>query len=238
MTRKIGLAVVALLASSVASLAADLPRSTAVAPVHVPIYNWTGLYVGVNAGYGWGRQDPINLLSNRFDRADFDISGGMIGGTIGAQIQQGYIVLGLEADLDWASIKGDGVTIPTIAGAPLPLAMNMSTKIDALATARARVGVAMDNWLLYATGGVAFVNSKVDGNAFVGVPCGTVGVITTCSDGKLRPGMAAGLGAEWGFTPNWSAKAEYLYIATAGSGASTDHLNVVRAGVNYRFGRN
>ena len=140
MTRKIGLAVVTLLASSVASLAADLPRAPVAAPVSVPmIYNWTGLYVGVNGGYGWGRQDPLNLLSHRFDRADFNINGGMIGGTIGGQIQQGYIVLGLEADLDWASIKGDGVTIPTIAGAPLPLTMNMSTKIDAVGTARARL---------------------------------------------------------------------------------------------------
>jgi len=47
------------------------------------IYNWTGLYVGLNGGYGWGRQDPLNLLSHQFDRADFNINGGMIGGTIG-----------------------------------------------------------------------------------------------------------------------------------------------------------
>ena len=238
MTRKIGLAVVTLLASSVASLAADIPPARHVAaPVPVPIYNWTGLYVGLNGGYGWGRQDPLNLLSNQFDRTDFNINGGMIGGTIGGQIQQGYIVLGLEVDLDWASIKGNGVTIPTVAGAPLPLTLNMSTKIDAVGTARARVGVAMDNWLLFATVGSAFINSKVDGNAFAGVPCGTVGVIKTCSDSKLRPAIAAGLGAEWGFTPNWSLKAEYLYIASAGSGASTDHLNVIRGGINYRFGR-
>ena len=84
MTRKIGLAVVTLLASSVASLAADLPRAPVAAPVSVPmIYNWTGLYVGLNGGYGWGRQDPLNLLSHQFDRADFNINGGMIGGTIG-----------------------------------------------------------------------------------------------------------------------------------------------------------
>lgn len=237
MTRKIGLAVVTLLASSVASLAADLPpRPPVAAPV--PIYNWTGLYVGVNGGYAWGRQDPISLLSNRFDRVDFNISGGMFGGTIGGQIQQGYIVLGVEADLDWANIKGDAVTTPTIAGVPLPLTLNMSTKIDAVATARVRAGVAMNNWLLYATGGGAFISSKVDGNAFAGVPCGTVGVITTCSDSKLRPGIAAGLGGEWGFTPNWSVKTEYLYIVSAGSGGSTDHLHVIRGGINYRFGGN
>ena len=99
MTRKIGLAVVALLASSVASLAADLPREPVARPEPVPIYNWTGLYVGVNGGYAWGRQDPLSLLSNQFDRVDFDISGGMIGGTIGGQIQQGYSCSG------WKSIS-------------------------------------------------------------------------------------------------------------------------------------
>jgi outer membrane immunogenic protein len=44
-----------------------------------------------------------------------------------------------------------------------------------------------------------------------------------------------GLGAGWGFTPNWSVKAECLYVVTAGSEASTDHVNIVRGGVNYRF---
>ena len=110
------------------SLAADLPRAPVAAPVPVPIYNWTGLYVGVNEGYAWGRQDPLNLLLNGFDRTDFDVSGGMFGGTIGGQIQQGYIVLGFEADLDWASIKGDGVTIRAVVGAPLPLALNMTPR--------------------------------------------------------------------------------------------------------------
>ena len=80
------------------------------------VYNWTGLYVGVNGGYGWGQQDPLTLFSNRFDRSSFNINGGMFGGTVGAQIQQGYVVLGLEGDLDWANIKGTGISTPTIGG--------------------------------------------------------------------------------------------------------------------------
>ena len=100
-----------------------------------------------------------------------------------------------------------------------------------------RVGVAMNNPLLMRLS-EPFIKSKLDGNVFAGVPCGTVGVITTCSDSKLRPAIAAGLGAEWGLGPNWSAKAEYLYIASAGSGARTDYLHVIRGGINYRFGRN
>lgn len=83
--------------SSTCAFAADLPmQAYKSAPVAAQVYNWTGLYVGVNGGYGWGTQDPLTLVSGRFDRASFDISGGMFGGTMGAQIQQGYVVIGLE----------------------------------------------------------------------------------------------------------------------------------------------
>lgn len=95
-----------------------------------------------------------------------------------------------------------------------------------------RAGVAMNNWLFYATGGAAFVKSTASGTSIAGVPCGTLGVIPSCSGSSWRPGLAAGLGAEWGFAQNWSLKLEYLYIAVAGSGANTD---TVRAGINYRF---
>jgi len=67
------------------------------------------------------------------------------------------------------------------------------------------------------------------------VPCGTLGVFVNCTASNWRPGLAAGLGAEWGFAQNWSAKLEYLYIAVIGTGISTDRLNTIRAGINYRF---
>ncbi len=93
----------------------------------------------------------------------------------------------------------------------------------------------MNNWLFYTTGGAAFVKSSANGTSIAGVPCGTLGVIPNCSTSAWRPGLAAGLGAEWAFYQHWSAKLEYLYIAVVGSGANTDHLNTFRAGINYRF---
>jgi outer membrane immunogenic protein len=57
-----------------------------------------------------------------------------------------------------------------------------------------------------------------------------------CSESHLHPGLAVGVGAEWGFASNWTAKAEYLYVAAAGTGASVDHVNIVRAAINYKFG--
>ena len=225
--------------SSASAFAADLPmQSYKSPPVVAQVYNWTGFYVGVNGGYGWGTQDPMTPLSNRFDRTSFNTSGGMFGGTIGAQIQQGYVVLGVEGDLDWANIKGSGITTPTIGGLilpGLPITLNMATNVSAVGTARLRAGVAMNNWLFYATGGAAFIKSSANGTSIAGVPCGTLGVLPNCSASSLRPGLAAGLGAEWGFAQNWSAKVEYLYIESLGSGVSVDHLNTIRGGINYRF---
>lgn len=225
--------------SSASAFAADLPmQSYKSPPVVAQVYNWTGFYVGVNGGYGWGTQDPMTPLSNRFDRTSFNTSGGMFGGTIGAQIQQGYVVLGVEGDLDWANIKGSGITTPTIGGLilpGLPITLNMATNVSAVGTARLRAGVAMNNWLFYATGGAAFIKSSANGTSIAGVPCGTLGVLPNCSASSLRPGLAAGLGAEWGFAQNWSAKVEYLYIESLGSGVSVDHLNTIRGGINYGF---
>jgi outer membrane immunogenic protein len=224
------------LAIAVSANAADLPTQTYKSPpVVAQVYNWTGLYVGVNGGWGWGQQDPLAPFSNRFDRTSFDINGGMVGGTVGAQIQQGYVVLGIEGDLDWANIKGNGISTPTIVGIPQPVTLNIATNTSAIGTARIRAGVAMNNWLFYATGGAAFVKSSANGTSIAGVPCGTLGVLPNCSASAWRPGLAAGLGAEWAFTQNWTAKLEYLYIDVVGSGFSTDHINTVRAGVNYRF---
>ncbi|MCP4617915.1 MAG: porin family protein [Bradyrhizobium sp.] len=216
--------------------AADLAVAPAYKAPVAAVYNWTGFYVGVNGGYGWGNQDPLVLFSNRFDRAAFDINGGMLGGTFGGQIQQGYVVLGLEGDLDWANIKGSSVVTPRIAGIGQGVTLNTSTNIEALGTVRARLGVAMNNVLIYATGGAAFVKSTASASTIAGVPCGTLGgVLLDCASSSWRPGIAAGLGLEYGFTPNWSLKAEYLYTKIVGTGVSTDQLNIVRGGVNYRF---
>ena len=229
------LACAAMLFGSFAAHAADLAVKAPM-PVPTAVYNWTGLYVGVNGGWGWGRQDPLNLISNRFDRANFDINGGMVGGTFGAQIQQGAIVLGLEFDIDWADITGRGITIPTVVGVPIGVTLDATSKIEAIATARLRAGVALNNWLIFATGGAAFIKETANGTTIAGVPCGTAGVLPGCSESHWRPGLAVGGGAEWGFASNWTAKGEYLYVAAAGTGISVDHVHLVRAGINYRFG--
>ena len=236
----------ALVATCVAAQAADLPMPPAAyqpPPVVIPVYNWTGFYIGVNGGYGWGNQDAFNLLTNRFDQFSVPFSGGMFGGTFGGQIQSGHVVMGIEADIDWARITGSATVIPTIGGA-LPggclgtvgCLTSLNTKISDISTGRLRLGYAMDNWLLYATAGLALLGANTNVSTVGGVACTTALLTAICSGTDHRLGATAGAGIEYGITPAISAKFEYLYITAVSLEVS--HLNEVRAGVNYRFGGN
>jgi outer membrane immunogenic protein len=217
--------------------AADLPTRPAYAPAPtmspVPVYNWTGIYVGLNGGYGWGSQDPLNIITNRFDAASVGFSGGVFGGTAGAQIQSGHVVIGFEADLDWASFKGSSTFIPTVGGVPITVAaITASTNIDWESTARVRVGYANQNWLFYGTGGMAILGAKTSLTTTGGASCASL--IASCTGFSKQIGAALGAGVEYGFTPEISAKLEYLYITAASLDISSH--SEVRLGLNYRFG--
>ncbi len=217
-------------------LAADLPSRPQAAPLMspTPVYNWSGIYFGLNGGGGWGNQDPFNLITNRFDGGTIDFSGGVFGGTAGAQIQSGHVVLGFETDLDWTGLKGSATFVPTIGGVPvIPAAVSASTSIDWEATARARIGYAQNNWLFYATGGLSILGTKASVTPPAGVSC-SVAFNIKCSDTGKQVGSALGAGVEYGITPNVSAKLEYLYITAASLDVS--HHSEIRAGLNYRFG--
>jgi outer membrane immunogenic protein len=231
------IAAIGLTTIPLAAQAADLPVAPvyqpATAPVAARVYNWTGFYVGVNGGYGSGSQDPLNIISDRFDRFSHGISGGAFGGTVGAQIQAAHVVMGLEADLDWASIAGSSVTTATLGGTFLGGPFNAKTSIDWESTVRARVGYASDNWLFYGTGGLALLGAKTTLTTAGGAaPCG--GVFANCSSTNRQAGLALGAGLEYGLTPAVSAKIEYLYITAVSLDVSSH--GEIRAGMNYRFG--
>jgi outer membrane immunogenic protein len=137
----IGLAIAALLAVPVAAQAADLgPAPAYKAPAYVaPSYaNWSGFYVGLNAGYGFGTTN-----------VDLDPSGFIAGGTLGYNLQTGLWVWGIEGDFDYSAMKDD--------------ALGAEAKIPWFATARGRIGYAGWGSLMpYITGGAAFASIKVD----------------------------------------------------------------------------
>src|ERR1700722_8747732 len=98
------------------AFAADLPEPGALpprapatyVPTVAPIYNWSGIYFGVNGGYGFGNStwtDPNNL-SGLGSTGNFSLSGYAVGGTVGANYQVDAFVIGAEGDLDMMGLDG------------------------------------------------------------------------------------------------------------------------------------
>jgi outer membrane immunogenic protein len=187
-----------------AAVAADLPRGPT--PYYSPapaVYNWSGVYAGLNVGYGWGKVTNTSV----------DPNGILGGGQIGINWQSGQFVYGAETDL-----QGSGAS-DTFA------AYKFSNPW--FGTLRGRVGYAFNNMLVYGTAGLAYGDLK-------GQFGGTVETHTLA-------GWTAGIGAEVGFTPAWSVKAEYLYMDLADRGFAITGMDngyrssIARFGVNYHF---
>ena len=214
-----------LLAAAMAlpSFAADLPRPAYKAPVYVAPFSWSGFYVGINGGYGWGKSD-WTFAATSFSTGDFDVKGGLVGGTLGYNLQTGHWVWGIEGDFDASWIKGTESVFCATPGC--------ETSNTWLATARARVGYAWDRWMPYITGGAAFGDIKMTTPA-------------SASESETKVGWTAGLGVEYAFLGAWSAKLEYLYADLGEATCSTPtcvpdidvtfKTNIVRVGLNYRF---
>ena len=226
--KRLLLAVVGTLAVTAASaLAADMPPSRSLplprAPAYVPFFTWNGFYVGINAGYGFGRSAWTDTVTQD-STGKFSVNGAMVGGTAGYNLQFGSFVFGLEGDLDWTNMKGSvTATCPS----------TCETSNTWLGTARGRIGYAFDRFMPYVTGGAAFGDVK--------------GSLLGVGDFKqTNVGWTGGAGVEYAFAGNWSAKVEYLYVdlgkatcdATCSGGnpiTATFKSNVVRGGLNYKF---
>ncbi len=162
------------------------------APVFVapPVYNWSGFYIGINGGWGFGTSNWTNsVLGNS---GDFDLSGGVAGGTVGVNWQINQFVLGVEGDIDWSNINGS-----TSNG--LCAGVACTTKNTWLSTFRGRAGFAADRILFYGTAGGAVGNIQASGAGF-----------TNTSSSQF--GWTAGAGIEGALTENLTAKIEYLYV--------------------------
>ena len=196
-----------------AASAADIsaPRAYTKAPVVSPVTNWSGFYIGAVGGYA-SETTGGGLFG--------DVKGGFGGGTVGYNWQFGRYVLGLE---------GDG-TFGDVSRSVSAFGATETTKVDSFSTIRGRFGVAVDQVLLYGTGGLALADTKVSATAF--------GV--TISDSNVQTGWTAGAGVEWLFVPHWSLKAEYLYrrfdsITLLGVPTGTLAVNSGQFGINYHF---
>jgi len=225
----VGVAALATVTMISAANAADIARRQempAKAPAYVaPFYNWTGFYIGINGGGGFGRSEWNSAIGST---GSFDVTGGLVGGTIGYNWQvNNQWVFGLEGDIDWSNIKGS-----TSAGACGLIPTSCETKNDWLGTARGRIGYAFDRFLPYITGGLAVGDVKASA-AGIG------------SSTDTNVGWTLGAGVEFGIVGPWTAKVEYLYVdlgdtdCSAGSCLPSTKVdfktNIVRGGINYRF---
>jgi outer membrane immunogenic protein len=200
--------------------AADLPvKAPPVAPITPAPLTWTGFYIGANIGYGWANVGAASFSN--------DLNGVIGGGQIGYNWQTGGLVLGVEGDFQGSGERrSDSGTIGGIG-------FTVDQDIPWFATIRGRLGYAAGPWLFYGTGGAAWQNYKLS----VTAPGGSV------SDNATKAGWTAGGGVEWMFAPQWSLKAEYLYMDTGNTNVTlfgttfTGHArnNIARVGVNYHF---
>src|SRR5262245_40947559 len=187
---------------SAPALAADLGRAPVrpvVAPV--PLFTWTGFYIGGHFGGGFGNKDWefVNVggipLAPPFPATSHDVSGLLAGGQVGFNWQTGMFVFGVEGEASWADINGSSTC-------PNPLA-SCESNIVWLASITGGVGVACDRALVYVKGGWAWAGDRhfvPFGNAFDE----RTGDVT-------RSGWTIGGGLEYSFAPNWSAKIEYMF---------------------------
>ena len=244
MVRCLAIAAAGLIGLTAAASGADLPRrgaAPAPAPLVIP-YAWSGLYVGVNAGYGLSdnRHRPVCTPACAPTPAlNTDADGFVGGGQVGYNQQIGRYLGGIEADLQYADI---GRRVGGIA--PGALAYNATQRLEFLGTLRARVGLVMDRVLVYATGGLAY-GDVTNGQTTV-FPAATYAVAST----RTEVGYAAGAGVEYGFTPNLTGKIEALYYDLGRrtvSGGATPPTGLIRGarfetagvvargGLNYKF---
>jgi outer membrane immunogenic protein len=230
------LAAAGLFCGSRAATAADLPIK-APREVVVPDYDWSGFYVGAHAGRAWGRNrfdDPTASISDAANPFIISSAGPIFGGQIGINWQVGHFVLGAEADVDWASLRGN------FTFDPVTTVSATSTNIRSLATGDVRFGVAMGQWLGYLKGGVAWAD--VDFSATTAASSNPNIVTVT----QQRTGLTGGVGLEVAFWQNVSAKIEYDYLVFGQQTVAfftpanpldvNQQVQVVKAGFNVRFG--
>jgi outer membrane immunogenic protein len=232
----VGAVSVVALAMAAPAMAADLgARYTKAPPTYAAaIYDWSGFYIGANGGWGQANETG-SLVPGGLDLGSHKASGAVAGGQLGYRWQFASWVVGLEAQGNWADLKGNH----SVAG----FGDRATSKLDAFGLFTGQVGYAWNNALLYVKGGAAVTSNRYDYDAGAG------DYVAARND--TRWGGAVGVGLEYGFAPNWSVGIEYdhlfmgkrnidFYAVPGGAPMGTARIggdvDLVTARLNYRFG--
>lgn len=197
------------------AMAADVVEAPPPAPVaQVPVFTWTGPYIGIQGGYAWATanlSDPLGLGIE----SDEDFNGGLLGGFIGYNWQAGNnFVIGVEGDIN--ALWNDQTF--NISG------LDVDIGSDYVASVRGRLGYAWDRALIFATGGVAFTSVSADAS---------VNGIDLSSSADYT-GWTIGAGVDYAFTDNWFGRLEYRYYDFSDQNIlDTLRLNTGDVDVNY-----
>jgi outer membrane immunogenic protein len=223
-----------ILGTSGSAFAADMPvKAPPPAPPPFLVATWTGFYVGLNAGGNWGtsnRSTEVVTPGNFFDSTCFppisscfvntidvqnagaqktDTRGFVGGGQVGYNWQTDNIVLGIETDFEYFRSAGtSSKTVAVVSGSPGTVTVTSSISTDWLYTLRPRLGWAVNNWLFYATGGLAVSNLK---------PSWTYsdshfGTSAAGSFSNTKTGWTVGGGVEAMLPNRWVVGVEYLFV--------------------------
>lgn len=242
---------VPLLAVTAGASAADLPsryEPNVFSPT--PAANWSGFYVGAQAGYAWGSdQTQVDVAGLPFTLVapDYDTSGFVGGVHAGFNYQTGPAVFGLEGDLELAGVSGSVGLTGT--GSFPGYRVTSGTEVDFQGSLRARAGVALERLLIYGTVGLAgaavenvYRAELPKGNVF-GAPAGAASSKTD----ELRWGWTIGGGVEYAITSNLTARAEYRYtnlnsyrnvttfLSSSSAAEQEPDFHTLRIGTSYRF---
>ena len=234
---------------AILSIAALSPALAA--PEAAPIFNWTGFYIGGHLGGGWSDDSAKAALTGAgaFDPAVIgnNASGIVGGGQIGYNWQfTSNWLLGIEGDFSGTNIHAFGTAPFASGGIPYPpeLHHEATRDINWLASIRGRLGYTSNHWLVYVTGGGAWGSINYRTNITLVVP------LTPQSFDITSSGWVIGGGVEYAVTSNWTARVEYLHydfgdttvanVPAAAPNAAlittfNNKIDVVRAGVNYKF---
>jgi outer membrane immunogenic protein len=248
--KRLALAFVVCVGAASSAMAADLPPPPAppprapatYVPAPIPLYNWTGFYLGGIAGYGFSSASSFSdTAGSTFTSSTSNSFLG--GGEVGVNWEfWGGVVIGAEGDFVWLPNTQNNLTA-TNAGTTATATINNRW----LTLADARLGYAWDRLLIFAKGGGAFAGASNSGATIAGVS--GIGV----SGPSTNSGWNAGVGLEYAFWGTWSVKAEYDYISlnsasyTVAAGAPAPFggdvinsnnrvINLVLVGINYKFG--
>jgi outer membrane immunogenic protein len=220
--------------------AADMPVKAPPPPPPPPpaIYDWSGFYIGGNGGWGQSRNClDFNTSVGTFSEGCNERSGGLAGGQLGYRWQANQLVVGLEAQGDWADLSNTRVSL-------VDPFFSTRLKTDAIGLFTVQVGWAWNASLLYVKGGGAVTGNKFD--IFT-----TLDGANVASTSNTHWGGVAGVGWEYGFLPNWSVGVEYdhLFMGNANDSFSvvnpivanainriSQDVDMVTVRINYRFG--